>query len=151
MLVQLIRIYEDTSPDTLLYMGDDFNMKFVELQNEAETHKKLVNELEITCHFAKKLLDLNAEVSFIGGAEFVSTQASERVFSIEKYVEKLIADIRLKEIDLTKAKTKHIEKVKKSSAPAEETCDTNSTGESVISFNENEQDSNFEIMNSRED
>ena len=84
VLVQLIRIYEDTSPDTLLYMGDDFNVKFVELQNEAETHKKLVNELEITCHFAKKLLELNAEVSFIGGAEFVSTQASERVYSIEK-------------------------------------------------------------------
>ena len=150
MLVQLITIYEDTSPDTLLYMGDEFNVKFVALQNEAETLKKTANELEITCHFAKKLLDLNAEVSFIGGAEFVSTQASERVFSIEKYVQKLIADIRLKEIDLTKAKTKHIEKVKSSSATAEKTCNTKDTGESHISDNE-DNDSNFEIMNSRED
>lgn len=150
VLAELTTIYEETSPDTLLFMGDDFQMKFVELQKEADSLKKIVNELEITSQFSKKLLDLNAEVSYIGGAEFVSNQASERVFSIEKYVAKLIEGLRLKEYDLAKAKSNHIGRSTKASTPIDKSSNTEKI-DKPTSTTEDENESNFEIMNSRED
>ena len=136
-------------------MDGDFQVKFVEMKNEGERLKKVVNELEITFQFAKKLLDLNAEVSFIGGAEFVSTQASERVHSIEKAVSSLMENTRLHEYELTKAKTTHIGKglksetmtlSEKTSPPGDATQKT-----SIAVTNEDDDDSNFETMSSRED
>ena len=109
MLAELATIYEETSPDTILYMNDEFQMRFVSLQKDADDLKKTINELEITSQFAKRLLDLNAEVSYIGGAEFISNQASERSISIERYISRLFENVRLKEYELAKAKTIHIE------------------------------------------
>ena len=81
-------------------MDDDFQMNFVSLQKRTDELKKIVNDLEITSQFSKRLLDLNAEVSYIGGAEFVSIQASERVYSIEKHVANLLKGLRQKEYEL---------------------------------------------------
>ena len=131
-------------------MDDDFQMKFVELQKEADSLKKIVNELEITSQFAKRLLDLNAQVSYIGGAEFISNQASERVFSIEKYVAKIVEDLRLTEYDLAKAKSKHIERSTKSVTTSSVASAENEKKDDSKSTNEDDE-SNFDIMNSRED
>ena len=37
-------------------------------------NKRQVSDLEILFHFAKKLLEANAEVAFASGADFISTQ-----------------------------------------------------------------------------
>ena len=147
---ELATIYEETSPDTILFMNDEFQMRFVSLQKDADDLKRTINELEITSQFAKRLLDLNAEVSYIGGAEFISNQASERAYSIEKYITRIIEDIHIKEYDVTKAKSGHIERSKKdppsvqSSAPVE-------NAEIMTSTDDAEDETNFDIMNSRED
>ena len=150
VLSELTTIYEETSPDTILFMDDDFQMRFLSLQTEAEDLKKTVNELEITSQFGKKLLDLNAEVSYIGGAEFISNQASERAYSIEKYVANLIQELRLKEYDLAKAKCGHIDRSKKASSDFQSPPETEeSQVQTAIPIDES--DDNFDIMNSRED
>ena len=130
-------------------MDDDFQMRFVYLQKEADDLKKVINELEITSQFAKRLLDLNAEVSYIGGAEFISNQASERSFSIEKYISRLFENARQKEIELAKAKTIHIGKSKKSDSKQQpEPIDELELENKTLS---DEGETNFDIMNSRED
>ena len=130
-------------------MDDDFQMRFVYLQKEADDLKKVINELEITSQFAKRLLDLNAEVSYIGGAEFISNQASERSFSIEKYISRLFENARLKEIELAQAKTIHIGKSKNSnSKQLTEPKDELELENKALS---DEDETNFDIMNSRED
>ena len=149
VLAELSTIYEETSPDTILYMDDDFQMRFVYLQKEADDLKKVINELEITSQFAKRLLDLNAEVSYIGGAEFISNQASERSFSIEKYISRLFENARLKEIELAKAKTVHIGKSKKSNS--KQLTEPNDELELENKALSDEDETNFDIMNSRED
>ena len=149
VLAELTTIYEETTPETILFMDDEFQMRFVSLQKESEDLKKTVNDLEITSQFAKKLLDLNAEVSYIGRAEFVSNQASERSYSIEKYTANLIQELRLKEYDLAKAKCGHIERSKK--VPDEQLPPaTDETQESGLVQDDANED-NFDIMNSRED
>lgn len=150
VLSELTTIYEETSPDTILFMDDDFQMRFVSLQKDAEELKTTVNELEITSQFAKKVLDLNAEVSYIGGAEFVSNQASERAYSIEKYIAKLIQDLRLKEYDLAKAKCGHIERSKKAFSAEQSPPVTDELQEPALIQGVGK-DTNFDIMNSRED
>ena len=82
-------------------------------------------------------------------AEFVSNQASERSYSIEKYIAKLIQELRLKEYDLAKAKCGHIEKSKKASEEHSPPA-TDETQESGLVQDDVNED-NFDIMNSRED
>ena len=147
-MAELTTIYEETSPDTILFMDDDFQMRFVSLQKDADELKKVVNELEITSQFAKRLVDLNAEVSYIGGAEFISNQASERVYSIERQVAKLTEGLRLKEYDLARAKCGHIERSKKLT---EKSSSSNNVAKQTNTTLEEDTESNFEIMNSRED
>ena len=147
-MAELTTIYEETSPDTILFMDDDFQMRFVSLQKDADELKKVVNELEITSQFAKRLVDLNAEVSYIGGAEFISNQASERVFSIERQVAKLTEGLRLKEYDLARAKCGHIER---STKLTEKSSSSNNVAKQTNTTLEEGTESNFEIMNSRED
>ena len=131
-------------------MDDGFQSRFVSLQKEADDLKKSINELEITSQFAKRLLDLNAEVSYIGGAEFISSQASERSFSIEKYILRLFENARLQEQELAKAKCSHIEKSKKSSSDQELQLNPNKKVENTQTRDE-EDETNYDIMNSRED
>ena len=150
VLAELTTIYEETAPDTILYMDDDFQMRFVALQKEADDLKKAINELEITSQFAKRLLDLNAEVSYIGGAEFISSQASERSLSIEKYIRRLFENARLQEHELAKAKVSHIEKSKAPSSDQESHLNKDHKLENTQIRND-ENETNFDIMNSRED
>lgn len=131
-------------------MDDAFQMRFMSLQKDSDDLKKIVNDLEITSQFAKKLLDLNAEVSYIGQAEFVSNQASERSYSIEKYIANLIQELRLKEYDLAKAKCGHIERTKKASSSEQSPPATNEPQESVVVQDDVNED-HIDIMNSRED
>lgn len=131
-------------------MNDEFQMRFVSLQKEANDLKKTINELEITSQFAKRLLDLNAEVSYIGGAEFISNQASERSFSIEKYISRLLENVRQKEYELARAKSSHIERSNKSNMNQNpETITEQPVDKTEEKHNESE--TNFDIMNSRED
>ena len=150
VLAELATIYEETSPDTILYMNDEFQMRFVSLQKDADDLKKTINELEITSQFAKRLLDLNAEVSYIGGAEFISNQASERSISIERYISRLFENVRLKEYELAKAKTSHIERLKKSNEDQETQPNSDQVDEKTKT-RDDENETNFDIMNSRED
>ena len=130
-------------------MDDEFQIRYMSLQKDSEELKKTVNDLEITSQFAKKLLDLNAEVSYIGRAEFVSNQASERSYSIEKYIANLMQEIRLKEYDLAKAKCRHIERSKKASLEEQSPSAMDETQETGLVQDDSED--NFDIMNSRED
>ena len=151
-MAELTTIYEETTPETILFMDDDFQMNFVSLQKRMDELKKIVNDLEITSQFSKRLLDLNAEVSYIGGAEFVSIQASERVYSIEKHVANLLKGLRQKEYELAKAKSGHIERSKKSipEAQSEKSQTDEIQPEEAIPQDEDEE-TNYDIMNSRED
>ena len=107
---ELIKLYEDTSASTVSYVPMDWQARMSELQTDANDIKKQISELEMLFEFVKKLLELNSEVSFLGGAEFVSTQASERLFSLTNAGEALLAQVNQQELDLAAAKAKHIVK-----------------------------------------
>ena len=130
---ELIQLYVDTvSPNS--YLPIDWQERMVELQRDLSELKSQMSELEMLFQFVKKLLELNAEVAFLGGAEFVSTQASERLFSITNAGSSLIDKIHSLDLELAAAKAVHIEKSNKKEEPntssiteEEETEDTSVT------------------------
>ena len=109
---ELIQLYVDTvSPNS--YLPIDWQERMVELQRDLSELKSQMSELEMLFQFVKKLLELNAEVAFLGGAEFVSTQASERLFSITNAGSSLIDKVHSLDLELAAAKAVHIEKSNK--------------------------------------
>ena len=104
---ELIRFYQDTSVRAV-----DAEERAVELQTDVRQLKEQIGELEMLLEFTKKLLELNAEVSFLGGAEFVSTQASERLHSVSSAGAKLITSVHQRDQDLAAAKAQHIRRTK---------------------------------------
>ena len=84
---ELIQLYEDRKGTVVSssFLPVDWQQRMSELQADASDIRRQISELEMLFEFVKKLLELNAEVAFLGGAEFVSTQASERLFSLTRW------------------------------------------------------------------
>jgi hypothetical protein len=61
----------------------------------------------------KKLMDSNAEVCFLVGADFASKQASERLHSAQGTVQQLFDRARLLEVELAEAQRGHIERTER--------------------------------------
>ena len=103
---ELISIYEN-SVTALTEEGAERVSQLKQLCNE---NKKLINDMNMLFHFVKKLMEANAEVCFLAGAEFSSTQASERLYSAQKTVSDLYDKSKLMELELAKAQQSHIDK-----------------------------------------
>lgn len=105
---ELANLFE-SSVTTGFALTEAGHHRVVELQEDIRDSRKSVSDLEMLFHFVKKLLEANAEVAFIAGAETVSVQSSERLFSFTQHVEKLTSQVKTLEMDLVKVQQRHIE------------------------------------------
>ena len=92
----------------------------VELRTRCKDLRASLSDLEIMSHFVKKLLDANAEVCFLAGAEFASLQASERLQSAQKTLSELFERVKKAELDLATAHQAHIGNVERAVKVLEE-------------------------------
>ena len=80
----------------------------VELRTRCKDLRGSLSDLEIMSHFVRKLLDANAEVCFLAGAEFASLQTSERLQSAQRTLSELFERVKKAELDLASAHQTHI-------------------------------------------
>ncbi len=69
---ELANLFEDS----LLALTEEGEKRAAALQRKAAELKKKVHDLEMLFAFVKKLMDANAEVCFLAGAHFASTQVA---------------------------------------------------------------------------
>jgi hypothetical protein len=89
MLRELIGIFElggDGLP--LVMTSQQIYEKMVSLKSQINSEKKAVQELHLLFIYVQKLMDAAAETSFLVGADYASVQASERLRSAEREVQK---------------------------------------------------------------
>merc|ERR1712080_354202 len=67
--------------------------KMVSLKTQVNCEKKVVQDLHLLFIYVQKLMDAAAETSFLVGADYASVQASERLRSAEREVEKEIREV----------------------------------------------------------
>ena len=92
----------------------------VELRTRCKELRASLSDLEIMSHFVRKLLDANAEVCFLAGAEFASLQASERLQSAQRSLSTLFEGVKKAELDLAAAHQTHIGNVERALKVLEE-------------------------------
>ena len=92
----------------------------LELRTLCKDLKASLSDLEIMSHFVRKLLDANAEVCFLAGAEFASLQASERLQSAQRTLSELFERVKKAELDLATAHQTHIGNVERAVKVLEE-------------------------------
>jgi hypothetical protein len=105
ILSELIVWYTEIPSDTVT---EEVHQELVALNRRRSETKKVLSDLEMLFRFVRKLMDSNAEVCFLVGADFSSVQVSERIAAAESYVTKLFESARNHEETLSRAQQAHI-------------------------------------------
>jgi hypothetical protein len=118
---ELANLYEMSSNSkySLTVAGED---RMMELQHIMAQKKKELNDLDLMFQYVKKLMDANAELNFLVGEEFASTQASDRIHSAIEHIKVQLDRVQLSELDLIAAKQLHIDKTP-TATNEENTCE----------------------------
>ena len=106
--------------DSVQALTDQGGEKVVELRTRCKDLRASLSDLEIMSHFVRKLLDANAEVCFLAGAEFASLQASERLQAAQRTLSELFERVKKAELDLATAHQAHIGNVERAVKVLEE-------------------------------
>jgi len=114
---ELANLYELSAQYSLNHVGED---RMLQLRKTISDKKKEMSDLEMLFQYTRKLMDANAEVSFLVKEDFASKQTSEQIHSATRHVEEKLEAVQLAELDLTRAHTMHIEKLTKNLERAEE-------------------------------
>ena len=115
-ILSFYSLYEDS----VQALTDEGGEKVVELRSRCKDLRGSVSDLEIMSHFVRKLLDANAEVCFLAGAEFASLQASERLQAAQRTLSELFERVKKAELDLATAHQAHIGNVERAVKVLEE-------------------------------
>ncbi len=105
---ELANLYEMSAGKfTLTDAGEE---RVLDLKMKIAEKRKQLDDLELLFQYVKKLMDANAEVTFLSGEEFVSKQASEAIHSAEQHMMQLLEKSRLLQLEVLQARQHHIEK-----------------------------------------
>jgi hypothetical protein len=108
---ELANLYEMSAQYySLTESGED---RIVELRQIVKEKRAELRDLEVLFQYAKKLLDANAEIAFLVGEEFCSTNTSQAINAATNHIEQKMIGVKMAELDLIEAHKIHIEKTGK--------------------------------------